>query len=105
VMSRSSCDACGIPEYVLGCCEKVAPIQQTRMESALEQLALPSFTGADVSGISAMCFANALGKTRFGFRNGDEVNVVRHQSPCQVANSESLTLLAELPDVLLSIFL
>ena len=73
------------------------------MEAALEQVSAPAFAEVDVTCVSSMRFADALSKTRFRLRYCDEVNVVRHQAPGQVANAEPLTLLADLTEILLPI--
>ncbi len=69
------------------------------------QLVVRPFTEVHVSGVSAVRFSNTLRKTRFRFRDGDEVDMVRHQAPGEVANSESLALLTELTEILFPILL
>jgi len=81
------------------CSQHVVAIERTRMEPSLEEIPTPSLSEVDATRVPTMSFSDSQCETRFLIGNGNQVDVVRHQTPSQVANTESRALLGQKPEV------
>jgi len=70
------------------------------VESSLEEIAAPALTEVDVARVPPVCFPDSTSKARLFGRYRDEMNMVGHQAPSKIGNTESLPLHSKLPKIL-----
>lgn len=65
------------------------------MEPSLEEIPTPSLSEVDATRVATMSFSDSQCETGFLIRDADQVDVIRHQAPSQVTNTESFALFGE----------
>jgi len=75
------------------------------MESTLEEVASPALSEVDVPRVAAMGLTDTLRQAVLVLGNSDQVHVIRHQAPSEIRDTESLSLLREMLQILQAVLI
>jgi len=68
-------------------CQQITFVHRKRCKAFLPKVSTPLLPKVDSASIAAVCFSDRTGQSFFGFRYGNQVNVIWHQAPCPDLNS------------------